>query len=245
MINKEQRYESYWRNRDTQIEKGHNFQVSPEGKTTGSDLFMSRLKAFFHHMEANGEVIDPWWVRYDRSAIPRRKYFTSSIFKHNPQSVLELGCCGGCNVMHFPMDTKTIGLDLNPLAIKYAKETKPWATFLEKDITLPFDFLEEPVDIICSMGVLIHIPTEYINSTLTNMLNSCRLGFVLMETVGPEKLINDRGTPEGPLFEMWYDIPKRVSEQAEANGHKVSVKVTKPPYKTKENLHLIEVLKLD
>ena len=182
---------------------------------------------------------DPWWVRYDRTAIPRRKYFASSIFEHDPESVLELGCCGGCNVMHFPKDKKTIGVDINSPAIDYAKKTKPWASFLERDITLSFDFLEEPVDIICSMGVLIHIPTEHINNLLTNMLNSCRLGLVLIETVGPEKIIQQ--TPRDILFEACYDIPKRVKEIA--RDQKISVTVTKPPHETKEKLQLIEVFK--
>ena len=182
---------------------------------------------------------DPWWVRYDRTAIPRRKYFASSIFKHDPESVLELGCCGGCNVIHFPKDKKTIGVDINAPAINYAKKTKPWATFLEKDITQSFDFLEEPVDIICSMGVLIHIPTEYINSLLVNMLSSCRLGLVLIETAGSEKIIQE--PPRDILFEACYDIPKRAKEAA--MSEEVSVTVTDPPHKTTENLQLIEIFK--
>ena len=205
----------------------------------------------------NREVIkgsttpDPWWQVYDRLNIPRRKYYASSIFKHNPNSVMELGCCGGCNIMHFPMDKKIIGLDLNPLAIEYGKETKPWATFLERDITLPFDFLKEPVDIICSMGVLMHITTDRIDKLLTNMLNCCKLGLVLMETTGLDMANQKKGTRGhelgfstnttfGSFFEAWHDIPKRVRA---LTGSRLSVKVTDTPYESYEKMQLIEIFK--
>jgi len=149
-----------------------------------------------------------WWESYDNTAIPRRKFFVESIFKHSPGSVLELGCCGGCNIQHFPAEKlqNTIGIDINSGAIKYAKNKNLAATFINGDITMPFDFLSSNVDIVCSMGVLIHMPKNKIDNVLKNMLDVCNIGLVLIETAGKEQTLN----PD-PFKEQYiYDIPRRI-----------------------------------
>jgi len=184
-----------------------------------------------------------WYEAYDHLFPIRRQFYSNTVFKYNPQSVLEVGCCGGANIAFFPKDKKIkiIGIDINSDAIKYAKATKPGPTYYHHDIIEPFNFLKsKKIDIVCSMGVLIHISPNDIDTVLTNMFNVCSKGLVLMETFGTEKYISKDVYPQ-----FIHNIPERI-KQIDSN---VEIKVSKLEKEIDDvgaaasSLCLIEVIK--
>tara|TARA_Y100000310_G_scaffold335063_1_gene416216 strand:- start:564 stop:1235 length:672 start_codon:yes stop_codon:yes gene_type:complete len=189
---------------------------------------------------------EPWWEIYDKSAIDRRHWFVNEILKFEPESILELGCCGGCNIQLFPedklKDINIIGVDCNSGAIQYAKEKNLPVHFIEADITKPFDFLPvSSVDIVCSMGVLIHMREKEIDFVLANMLEVANVGLVLAETAGPEKTFS--GNQYNPRHV--YDLPTRIraiSSDVEITVTPLPKKVNTKSAKASE-IQLITVLK--
>ena len=150
---------------------------------------------------------EPWWVGYDKLFPLRREYFSSNIFKYNPKSVLEVGCTGGANIAFFPKNNlnNVIGIDINKDALAYATQTKSGPKYYHHDITDPFTFLDSKVDIVCSMGVLIHIRSTDIDNVLKHMVNASKKGLVLIETSGENKSIG------GGSYPQWiHDIPTKL-----------------------------------
>lgn len=150
----------------------------------------------------------PWFVGYDELFPLRRQFFSSTIYKYNPKSVLEVGCTGGANIAFFPKSelSNVIGIDINKDALEYAKETKPGPAYFHHDITESFNFLTSKVDIVCSMGVLIHIHPDHIDKVLKHMVDASNKGLVLLETVGTETCLS-MGT-----YPQWvHDIPTRLN----------------------------------
>ena len=156
---------------------------------------------------------EPWWVSYDFLVIPRRKLYVEKIISHKPETVLELGCCGGANVNHFPKDLmKNItAVDFNQGAIEFAKSKKLGCNFLHGDITEDWNKIgiqNKKYDIVCSMGVLIHIPIDDIDFVLKNMIDSCSKGIVLIEGGTEEvKISNSSWMPQHV-----YNLPERINK---------------------------------
>ena len=155
----------------------------------------------------------PWWVTYDLLMIPRRKLYVEKIIGYKPETVLELGCCGGANVNHFPKDLmKNItAVDFNQGAIKFAKSKKLGCNFLHGDITEPWnkiDIQDKKFDIVCSMGVLIHIPINNIDFVLKNMIDSCSKGIVLIEG-GIEEIQISKSDWKPQRV---YNLPERINK---------------------------------
>jgi len=154
-----------------------------------------------------------WYELYDISAQARQQYFINKILDFKPESILELGCCGGCNIQHLEEHKDTIdiiGVDINSAAIEYAKKTKPGYTFIQGDIMQPFDFLDfgKKVDVVCSMAVLIHIRPNAINDLLFRMLESSKKGLVLFE--GHNK--SEQDIASGAHYQTTYDLAKRIKD---------------------------------
>jgi len=151
-----------------------------------------------------------WWKDYDRVFPVRRKYFISKVLDFKPNSILELGCCGGCNIQYLEEHKNQIditGVDVSHEAIEYAKQTKPGYRFINSDITQPFDFLDKKVDVVCSMGVLIHVHPNNINDLLLRMLESSKRGLVLFEGQNKaEQCLNGNKYH----FQTTYDFVKRI-----------------------------------
>jgi 2-polyprenyl-3-methyl-5-hydroxy-6-metoxy-1,4-benzoquinol methylase len=183
-----------------------------------------------------------WYEGYDDLFPLRRQFYSDAVFKYNPKSVLEVGCCGGANIAFFPKDKKTkiIGIDINSDAIKYAESTKPGPKYYHHDIIEPFSFLKSKVDIVCSMGVLIHIRPNTIDTVLTNMLNTCSKGLVLIETFGSEKSMTGSAYPQ-----FIHNIPERIKNIDSS----VEIKISKLEGEiddvgaTASSLCLIEIMK--
>ena len=164
----------------------------------------------------------PWWVVYEESAIPRRKLYVEKIMNHRPESVLELGCAGGCNINFFPEDImKNItGVDINEAAIKFAKDKNLGCEFLSGDITKKWDTFgikDQKFDIVCSMGTLIHISPKNIDFVLKNMINSCSKGIILIEGSWPRDEGVDVHNPYEtqvagkPTPQYIYNIPEKIN----------------------------------
>lgn len=157
--------------------------------------------------ESKVGVSGPWWVIYDRVFSNRRKFYSDSIFKYNPTSVLELGCTGGANIQYFPKEKLNIitAVDINKYALEYAKQTKPGPKYHHHDITSDFNFIDSNVDIVCSMGVLIHIRPDHIDQVLKSMIDVCNVGLVLMETAD-----YDRQLVNGTYPQWIHNIPEKI-----------------------------------
>jgi 2-polyprenyl-3-methyl-5-hydroxy-6-metoxy-1,4-benzoquinol methylase len=182
-----------------------------------------------------------WYEYYDEIFPIRRQFYSDTIFKYNPKSILEVGCTGGANIAYFlkNKETKIIGVDINSNAIEYAKKTKPGPKYHHHDAIEPFSFLKSKVDIVCSMGVLIHIHPNVLNDVLTNMLDACSKGLILMETSGVDKAF------KGLYPQFIHNIPERIKKIDSS----VEIKVSKlegevnDPGAIESSICLIEVIR--
>lgn len=125
------------------------------------------------------------YIKYDATAISRRKFFVDTISSTSPESVIEFGCASGCNLRLFDKNIKLTGVDANKAAINRAKALYKNIKFIEADITKYSS--TEKYDIVCSMGVLIHIYPELIKQTINNMIMSAKKEIILIEGHSNEK----------------------------------------------------------
>ena len=153
-----------------------------------------------------------WWEFYNENCNNRRIYLLSKVFASKPDSILELGCAGACNIQYineFGNDNlEVVGIDVNGQAIESAKKRFPEYKFYEFDITNGFP-LSFNMDVIYSMGVLIHIPNDYIDKVLYEMLKSFNKQIILIEKHSEDEyLLSDH--PD--KWETTYNFEKRIMD---------------------------------
>lgn len=179
-----------------------------------------------------------WYKQYDGWAIPRREFFVNSILKHEPESLLELGCAGGSNIKLLEGKWLEIcGVEANANAIEYAKETKPWASYQEADITKSWDWRDRKYDVVAVMAVIMHCNPNAIDDIIYNMIKAANKAIVLIEDQVEKEVL--AANPKASNYRNKYDFVKRFKEY---NLDVTAVELA-PELKDGEgkDMHLIEV----
>ena len=126
-------------------------------------------------------------------ATKRSKFFVDYLKNYNFNSIFEVGMMSGRNLYYikdaFP-DTQVAGLEVNPRAVKFAKEK---LNVSDKDLLCmdlhDMDNIKESYDIVFSSGVLIHIIPDDLKSVCEKMLRRANKYVMHIEECGNEEVV--------------------------------------------------------
>ena len=111
---------------------------------------------------------DYYYKNNTADSLDRRKWFAKIVVLYKPKSILEIGCNEGANLRcmrEVIPEIKLAGIDINKNAVNFARSTMPNANIVCGSIyDLDKYFKEKEFDLVFSMGVMIHLPPETINS---------------------------------------------------------------------------------
>jgi SAM-dependent methyltransferase len=121
---------------------------------------------------------------------------------------LEVGSFAGRNLFYlqqaFPK-VSLIGLEINPTAVKYAREKVPNASFVESDLH-DLDAMNGVFDLVFTSGVLIHIPPVDLKGVLEKLVRKSSKYLVHLEELGPSELVacpDPSQRPKKKVSDQW------------------------------------------
>lgn len=119
-------------------------------------------------------------------------------------SALEVGCNLGSNLWWLaPHVSRVAGLDLNSGALRKARERLPAATLVEGSArALPFP--SGSYDLVCAVGVLIHVADEALPAVMAEMVRVSRRYLLIAEYYAPERREVPYRGQEGALHKDNY-----------------------------------------
>lgn len=126
-------------------------------------------------------------------------------------SILEVGCNTGMQLLGLSKlgFTDLNGIDINPYALKKAKEKLPQAKFVEGSaLALPFP--DKSFDVVCANGMLIHIHPDDLPAAIRELGRVCRNRILVMEYFSEKtEEIKYRGNDD----KLWKtDFPKLFTD---------------------------------
>jgi RimJ/RimL family protein N-acetyltransferase/ubiquinone/menaquinone biosynthesis C-methylase UbiE len=131
----------------------------------------------------------------------QRIFLAKMLLENNVESVLELGCNSGGNLLHISKvlpNIKLVGLDICENAIKYGVEVeKNPAQMIVGSIYDLDRFEDNSFDVVFTRGVMMHVNHEKIRGVLKNMARIAKRYVINIETDGEDKILSygDDGTP--------------------------------------------------
>ncbi len=134
--------------------------------------------------------IESYWT--SPPANKRSKWFAEFLqpYAINCETIMEVGFFSGRNLhwIQEAYDHLTIlGIDINPLAVEYAKAKLDCASLYHWDLhnidNLPFH-----TDIVFTSGVMIHVPPEAIHKTMVNLATKAKKYIMCLEETGNGEL---------------------------------------------------------
>lgn len=134
-----------------------------------------------------GEFGDAY-VRRNFDAGANRRPFWDAIRRLWPfDSVLEVGCNVGANLVHFtPYVSRVAGVDINPRALTAARQRLPDVTLVEAPArSLPFPCAFYDMAFVC--GVWIHLPEDALEQAMRELVRVSRRYVLAMEYYAPER----------------------------------------------------------
>jgi SAM-dependent methyltransferase len=104
-------------------------------------------------------------------------------------SVLEIGCGSGRNLVHIARtlpSARLVGLDVNPHAVRFAVDALAGrAEVRQTSLYALGDFADGSIDVVFSMGVLMHVSHERVVGVVAEMLRIARTAVIHFECHGP------------------------------------------------------------
>jgi SAM-dependent methyltransferase len=124
------------------------------------------------------------------------------------KSVLEVGSFAGRNLFYlqqaFP-NAELTGLEINPTAVRYAREKVPKASFVESDLH-DLDAMNGAYDLVFTSGVLIHIPPADLKGVLEKLDRKSTRYLIHLEELGPSELVacpDPSQRPKKKVSDQW------------------------------------------
>jgi SAM-dependent methyltransferase len=168
------------------VDKVTNFLLMPLQAAGGSEAgaterFWQSLDGYHEHLSAE---------RQAGFAQKISAWFADDVLRPlDPQSVLEVGCGGGRNLVYahraLPA-TRMMGIDINPRAVQMAiDQLGPGADVRQGSLYQLGQFADDSVDAVFSMGVLMHIAHDRVPEVVAQMQRIARLAVIHLECHGP------------------------------------------------------------
>ena len=104
--------------------------------------------------------------------------------------ILDVGCNIGMELVSFPEYADLTGVDSNLLALKKAEERMPHFTFEYGDAT-KLEYVDNSYDMVFNRGLLIHLPDDMTDKTMSEMLRVSKKYVLNMEYFGDDGKIID------------------------------------------------------
>jgi len=124
-------------------------------------------------------------------AIKRSKFYVDQLRQYNFESIFEVGYFAARNLYYIQQafsSVKLAGLEINPKAVKFAKEKLGQDSDLLCMDLYDMDDIKETYDIVFSSGVLIHVPTDNIKDVLEKMIRRANKYVMHIEQNGNNEL---------------------------------------------------------
>lgn len=135
----------------------------------------------------------------------RKVYLRDVVRKNKIDSVLELGCNSGGNLLcmiHKNPHLKATGIDICDKAIRHGREVEQNpANLMVKSIYDLSDFLDNSFDLVFTSCVLIHIPPDKVEGILKEMKRICKYFVVNIEHHSDEGMVMG--------YSVSFDTPHR------------------------------------
>lgn len=130
-----------------------------------------------------GQELDKYWT--SEIANLRSKWFVEQIGSLDFDSIFEVGVFSGRNLRYiqdrFP-NAKVGGVDVSEQIVEYASEKVPEAKI---ECSTVYDMnTDDKWDIVFTMGVLLHIPMDQINTAVSNCVKRANKYVIHLETDG-------------------------------------------------------------
>jgi len=147
----------------------------------------------------NSTTIEQYWTH--KRGTGKGRWFSEQLKKFDFKSIYEVGTFSGRNLNILGetfQDIEIGGCDVNNTAIEFAKKKIPNAKIMYESIYE----LNENVkwDIVFTMGVMIHIPQDGMNTAIKNLISKSNKYVMHFEQVGDNLVVSK---PEDDKF-IWY-----------------------------------------
>ena len=167
-----------------------------------------------HWAGKDQRIIKSYWD--SPPATVRSKWFVEQLKNYEFDSIFEIGFFAGRNLKYiseaFP-DASVGGLEVNPKAVRFAREKLPNCNLLHFDLHELSD-ISGVSDIVFTSGVLIHVPPEDLTSAIKQMISRAARYVMHLEQLGKNEVC------AGPKkFKPTY----KVSDQIQWNPDLVEV----------------------
>lgn len=176
---------------------------------------ISKQQQADHWKNKDLKIIESYWNSPKASL--RSIWFCEQLKQFKFESIFEVGFFSGRNLKYILeafVDSKVGGIEINPKAVKYAKEKLHNTNLLELDLH-NLDSITDRYDIIFTSGVLIHIPPKDLKSVIEKMIKKSNKYLMHIEELGPSELI---ACPEKRLMPKY-----KVSDQWQWNCDLISI----------------------
>lgn len=167
------------------VNKVSNFLVMPlgdggHGDAQATERFWEGVEGYHEHLAAERQA--PFAHRISA-------WFADEVLcSLDPQSVLEIGCGAGRNLVHARRampELHIAGLDINPHAVKLAREQLPRADVRQGSLYDLGQFPDGSIDVVFSMGVLMHVAHDRVADVVRQMHRCASRAVVHLECHGP------------------------------------------------------------
>lgn len=159
-----------------------------------------------HWKNKSYQIVDSYFT--SPPAIKRSKWLCEQLKGLEFKSVLEIGSFAGRNLYYlhqtFP-DVTMSGLEINPMAVKYAREKVPGVSFIESDLH-NLDNIVGSWDLVFTSGVLIHQPPQDVKTAIEQMLRKATKYLIHLEEIGPSELVacpDKKLKPKYKISDQW------------------------------------------
>ena len=152
-----------------------------------------------------GEFGDAYTQR-NRNSIERREFWRALTDAHSFESVLEVGCNAGENLValsEFVDERMLAGIDVNERALALAREALPDAD-LRKTPARELQFPDAAFDLVFTAMVLIHQPDETLDTVMAEIVRCSRRYVLAVEYEAPEQVDVPYRGHKGVLFKRPY-----------------------------------------
>lgn len=142
-----------------------------------------------HWKSKDKKIVQSYWE--SPPATKRSLWLCEQLKQYDFSSIFECGFFSGRNLRyicdHFP-NKEVSGLEINKVAIDFAKQKLPKLNLIEKNI-YDVDQIGKKYDIIFTSGVLIHIVPQDIENIVKKMITVCNKYIIHVEDVGKNEVV--------------------------------------------------------
>ena len=168
------------------VNKVSNFLLMPihaTGKTDAgaTERFWESLEGYHEHLAADRQAAFAHRIS---------SWFAEEVLRPlAPQSFMEIGCGAGRNLLYARRtmpDARAIGIDINPHAVSVAAEQLGAGASVRQGSVYDLgQFPDGSIDVLFSMGVLMHIAHDRVAEVVEHMHRIARVAVIHLECHGP------------------------------------------------------------